>query len=76
MKTNLSFSEWVRQQIRGLGLLILAFIPTLLYLAVWWFIPKTFLGIIFTAVLGGLVWLVVQLVWAVSVAMSAVYEEM
>lgn len=60
--------QWAGHLIGALFFIVVALIPTGLYAAVWWFIPKTFWPILGTA-LGGVVWLVVQVVWALKVGL-------
>lgn len=69
MKTRRTFLQWAGHLTGALLFTGVAFVPTGIYTAVWWFIPKTFWPILL-AVLGGIVWLVVQVTWALYVGME------
>lgn len=60
--------QWTGHLIGVILSIIVAFIPTGIYGTLWWFIPKTFWPI-FVSAIGGVVWLVVQVIWALFVGL-------
>ena len=69
MKTKRTLLQWTGHLIGVMFAIIVSLIPTGIYAVVWWFIPKTFWPILGTA-LGGIVWFVAQIVWALCVALE------
>lgn len=68
MKTKRTPLQWTGHLIGVILSIVVAVIPAGIYGAVWWFIPKTFWPILWTAI-GGVVWFIVQLIWALCVAL-------
>ena len=67
MKTKRTLLQWAGHLTGALLCIVVALVPTGIYATVWWLIPKTFWPILWT-VLGGIVWLAVQVRWAFHMA--------
>ena len=56
---------------KGIGVVLsigIALVPTALYVALWWAIPKRFWAVFLTTI-AGVIFLVGQLIWALTVAL-------
>ncbi|OHA20253.1 MAG: hypothetical protein A2849_02960 [Candidatus Taylorbacteria bacterium RIFCSPHIGHO2_01_FULL_51_15] len=69
MKTNRTPQQWIGHSIGVILFTIVALLPTAGYGALWWFMPKSFWPV-FGAVLLGALWIIVQVIWGLCVAIK------
>lgn len=66
MKTTSTSRKWTGHVIGVILGTLAVLMPSEIYGAVWWFIPKTFWPIFATATLGGVIYLIIQVTWGIS----------
>lgn len=66
MKITSTSFKWVGHVTGVILGTFMVFIPSVIYVAVWWLIPKTLWPILVMTILGGVIFLIVQVTWGVS----------